>query len=80
MFDERRQRTTGIDKSYPLQPISSNTRKSPLAASSVKAAASNATTTSLRRSSNGGISTTLLRKPNNLHSADSSVSVSSSVV
>lgn len=23
MFDERRQRVTGIDKSYPLQPISS---------------------------------------------------------
>lgn len=22
MFDERRQRTVGIDKSYPLQPIS----------------------------------------------------------
>lgn len=27
MFDERRQRVTGIDKSYPLQPIS--TRASP---------------------------------------------------
>lgn len=25
MFDERRQRVTGIDKSYPLQPISSRT-------------------------------------------------------
>lgn len=25
MFDERRQRVTGIDKSYPLQPISTKT-------------------------------------------------------
>lgn len=25
MFDERRQRVTGIDKSYPLQPIPSKT-------------------------------------------------------
>lgn len=34
MFDERRQRTTtGIDKSYPLQPITS--RKSPTPASNM---------------------------------------------
>lgn len=34
MFDERRQRTTtGIDKSYPLQPITS--RKSPTPATSM---------------------------------------------
>lgn len=34
MFDERRQRTTtGIDKSYPLQPIT--TRKSPTPASNM---------------------------------------------
>lgn len=25
MFDERRQRSTGIDKSYPLQPITTKT-------------------------------------------------------
>lgn len=31
MFDERRHRTVGIDKSYPLQPISTTTtRKSPV--------------------------------------------------
>lgn len=31
MFDERRHRTIGIDKSYPLQPISTTTiRKSPV--------------------------------------------------
>lgn len=30
MFDERRHRTTGIDKSYPLQPISTVSRKSPV--------------------------------------------------
>lgn len=28
MFDERRQRVTGIDKSYPLQPISSKSNNS----------------------------------------------------
>lgn len=37
MFDERRQRVTGIDKSYPLQPITSRPMPNAAASRPVKA-------------------------------------------
>ena len=51
MFHERRQRGTGIDKSYPLQPINTRTSPTTIPLGTLTASATTTTMTSTLSSS-----------------------------